>query len=707
MTPLGRQLHWLWNLLMKPVALAAPAGLAALVLASASSSARAEEGMWTYDNFPAARVERDLGVRIDRAWLDRVRSASLRLTNGCSASIVSSEGLVQTNHHCVVDCAQDLSSAQSDFVRDGFVIATREEERKCPGMQAEVLEAITDVTAEVNAAAAGRTGEAFIRARDAAMARAEDRGCRGGEDLRCQVVSLYRGGQYKLYKYRKYADVRLAFAPEIGIAFFGGDPDNFNFPRYNLDVAFLRLYVDGRPAKTPAHLVWSARAPREGEPTFVSGNPGSTDRGLTVAQLETQRDLAIPIGQLQRAEIRGRLIRFGEESQEHRRIATDPLFSVENSYKVFFGRQFALNDSQFMAAKMKAEADLRAAVAADPALAKRIGDPWEEIAKAQAAYAENFVRYRQMEANAGHMSELFQDARALVRAAQERARPSEERLPEYSEARLALLRKQILDVRPLDAPLEEMFLSFWLSKTRELLTTDDPAVRLLLGDESPEGMARRLVAGTKLADPAVRAALWDGGLKAIEASDDPLIRLVLKMDPEARKVRAVWDSQVSGPVDRAAERIAQARFAVYGDAVYPDATFTLRLSYGRVKGWSWRGRDVAPLTTFSGLFERATGAEPYQLPPRWLAARDRLNPQTVFNFVTTNDIIGGNSGSPLVGAQGEVLGAAFDGNIHSLGGAYGYDGAINRTVVVSTAATTEALEKIYGQQRLVRELLAR
>jgi hypothetical protein len=425
-----------------------------------------------------------------------------------------------------------------------------------------------------------------------------------------------------------------------------------------------------------------------------------------VAQLETQRDLSIPVSQLQRSELRGRLIAFSEVSAENKRIATDPLFGVENSFKVFFGRQFALNDGAFMDAKRSAEAELKAKVAADPALAREIGDPWSEIEAAQAAYAEHYLPYRQMEAAAGGGSNLFSYARTLVRAAQERAKPSTERLPEYSEARLPLLEKRLLDARPVDKDLEALYLRFWLSKTREYLTTDHPAVQQLLGKQSPEGLAEALAA-SQLDDPAVRKALWEGGLDAVQASQDPMIQLALRMDPLAREVREAWETEVEAPTARAAERVAAARFAAYGDAVYPDATFTLRLSYGQVKGWTHRGRTIPATTTFSGLYERATGADPYALAPRWVAAQDKLNPDTVFNFVTTNDIIGGNSGSPVVNAKGEVLGAAFDGNIHSLGGDYGYDGTINRTVVAATSAATEALEKVYGQTGLLDELLDR
>lgn len=659
--------------------------------------------MWTYDNFPLAKVNSAYGLKLDQKWLDRVQAASVRLTTGCSASLVSKSGLVFTNHHCVVECVQDLSSDKRDFVKDGYLTATREEERTCPGMQAEILMSITDVTKDVLGATAGKSGQSFVQARDGAMAAAEQAGCAGGGTVRCQVISLYRGGQYKLYKYRKYSDVRLVFAPEFATAFFGGDPDNFNFPRYNLDIGFVRLYENGKPAVTPQHLTWVSRAPHEGEPTFVSGNPGSTNRLMTVSQLETLRDLTIPVGQLQRSELRGRLIRFSEEGPEQKRVATDPLFGVENSFKVYFGQQFALNDKAFMDAKRVQEAELKAKVAGDAKLAADIGDPWGDIAKAQQAYANNYLRYRQIEGGAGY-SKLYDYAKTLVRAAQERGKPSAERLPEYAETRLPLQEKQLLDAKPVDMALEETYLGFWLSKTREYLTPDDAAVKTLLGKESPEGLAKRAVANSKLGDPAARKALWDGGLAAIQASDDPMIQLVLRNDPAARAVRKAWETEVQGPTDAAAERVARAKFAAYGDAVYPDATFSLRLSYGKVAGWTYRGTAVPSTTNFAGLYERATGAEPYELAPRWTAAKDKVNPSTVYNFVTTNDIIGGNSGSPVVNAKAEVLGAAFDGNIHSLGGAFGYDGAINRTVVVATSAATEALDKVYGRTALVKEL---
>lgn len=684
-----------------PVA-AALAGVSALTLATA---ARADEGMWTFENFPAARVKQAYGVDIDAAWLDRMRAASVRIP-GCSASFVSAGGLVLTNNHCITDCLVQLSSAEADHLKDGFLTAKREEERQCAGMWAEVLVSATDVTDQVRAAVEGKTGAQFSAARDSAITAAEGAACKGATGFRCQVTSLYRGGKYVLYRYQRYTDVRMVFAPEFATAFFGGDPDNFNFPRYDMDSAFLRVYEGGKPAKTPNFLKWNAAAPKAGEATFVSGNPGSTERLLTVSQLETYRDLAIPVGQLQRAELRGRLIEYGRRGPEAKRLVAEPIFGLENGYKVFFGRQFALNDKAFLDVKRAQEAELRAKVAANPKLAAEIGDPWSEIATAQQAYATNYLRYRQLEAEAGRGSLLFGWARTLVRAAAEREKASADRLPEFSDARLAIVQRGLLTARAVETPLEQLYLEHWLLKSREYLAAWPAEQSALLGRESPEGLSARLVAGTRLGDPAVRKALWDGGLAAIKASDDPLIQYVLAMDDEARAIRAAWEAEVSGPTERAAERIARARFAVYGDSIYPDATFTLRLSYGAVAGWTHRGTEVAPFTTIGGTFDRATGEAPYALAPSWVAAKDKLNKDVVYNFTTTNDIIGGNSGSPVVNAKGEVIGAAFDGNIHSLGGAYGYDGTINRTVVVSTAAITEALRVVYGRDALVRELLA-
>lgn len=675
----------------------------ALALA-ATAPARADEGMWTFDKVPVEAIRQAYGVTLDQAWLDAAQAAAVRLTNGCSGGIVSPEGLVATNAHCLADCAQALSGGGSDYVQDGFLTDGRGDERKCAGLQAEVLLTITDVTDQVRAAAAGKAGRDFVQARESALALAELAACGQDQTLRCQAIGFFRGGQYKVYKYRRYDDVRLVFAPERASAAFGGDPDNYNFPRYALDAAFVRLYADGQPAATPGFLRLRTSAPVEDEPTFVVGNPGATDRQLTVAQLETQRDLVLPMQQLQRAELRGRLLQLRRQGET--RAATQGLAWVENGYKVGLGKQAALNDKAFMAAKRAVEDALRAKVAADPKLAAETGAAWDQIAAAQAQAAELYPAWRMLESGAGDGSDLYYYARLLVRAARERTKPNAARLPEYADTRLPMIERKLADLPPVDPVLERVYLEHWLLKTREVLTVDAPQVRALLGQESPEAIAERL-AESRLGDPEVRDALWKGGLDAVEASDDPLIQFVRRVDPLARAARAAYEAEVLGPVDKAAEKIAWARFAVLGEAVYPDATFSLRLSYGQVAGWREQGRAVPAVTTFAGFYDRVTGAEPFAAAPRWLGAKDDLKPDTVFDFVSTNDIIGGNSGSPVLDAKGRLVGVAFDGNIHSLGGAYGYDGTRNRTVSVSSAAILEALREVYDRTALVRELTGR
>src|SRR5258706_7992987 len=640
--------------------------LSALLL-SASAPALADEGMWTFDNFPAAQVKAKYGVTIDQTWLDHVRASAVRLAGGCSASVVSAEGLVLTNHHCVAGCAQNLSSPENDYVKNGFFTSKREDEKQCPGTQAEILQSIGDVTEKVSGATKGKTGQEYVRARDGIVATIEKDACAGKDATnRCQVISLYDGGQFKLYTYRKYSDVRLVFAVEFQTAFFGGDPDNFNFPRYDLDFSFLRLYENGKPVATPEHLRWNASAPKDGDPVFVAGNPGGTDRLLTVAELESLRDVTQPMALYLGAEMRGRYSRFGQESPEHARIVNRGLFGLENGLKALSGEHEALLNPALIESKKKAEAELKARVAADPKLKAEIGDPWGEISHAlterQAIYLQDYF----LEGRAGYGSALYRYARTIVRGAEERTKPNGERLREYADARLPLLQKGLLDAAPVYPELEQLQLEYWFTKLREYLTADAPETALYLGKESPESLAKLLLS-SHLADPKVRRQLWEGGKAAVEKSDDPMIRFVLKTDASARTVRKAYEERVSGPTDRAAERIARARFAVYGSSVYPDATFSLRLSYGKIAGWSEKGRAVPSFTSYAGLFDRATGKFPFDLAPRWVEGKSKLDLKTAFDMSSDNDIIGGNSGSPLINAKGEVVGAIFDGHIHSLG----------------------------------------
>jgi hypothetical protein len=556
----------------------------------------------------------------------------------------------------------------------------------------------------MQAAGAGLEGQAFTRARDAEAGRIEQEVCAGDTARRCQVVSLYRGGQFKLYTYKRYTDVRLAWAPEDRAATFGGDLDNFSFPRFAIDAAFIRLYENDAPAATPTHFKWNASQPVEGTPVFVSGSPGATQRLLTQDQLFTIRDVVLPMDQLLASELRGRLIRFAAESEENAFIAMDPIVGLENTYKRGLGRMRALVDPAFMARRAEGEADFRRRVAADAALTARVGNPWADLAAVQPLQRELYPAYAMLETQAGGGSQLFSWARTLVRGAQERAKPSAERLPEFADSRLAAVQSGLFAERPVYPALDQVRMEWWLSKTREWLTVDDSRVRALLGPESPEAKSVRLTAGTTLGDPAVRRALWEGGMDAIQASTDPMIVFARAMQDNSRAVRSDWEARVQAPTDRASERLAAARFAAYGDAVYPDATGTLRLTYGKIEGTDVPGQRWGPFTTFDGLWDRATGSAPFDVAPKLLAARDRIDGDTVLNMAVSSDTIGGSSGSPVVNAAGEIVGANFDSTVLTQRNAYGYDINVNRSVIVTTGAVTVALRDVYGMDGLVAEL---
>jgi hypothetical protein len=678
-------------------------------LAGLAPDARADEGMWTFDAFPSAHVKQKYGVDVDAKWLERVRLGSVRLDGGCSGSLVSREGLVLTNHHCARQCIADRSTPERDLIAKGFVAGTRSEEERCESYRISVLVGTEDVTAKVVAATQGLSGAAEADARRKARTALEQQcetDAKGGKSgpLKCESVELYQGGQYWLYRYKRYDDVRLVFAPEEDVAAFGGDPDNFQFPRWCLDMSLLRVYENGQPAKTPNALKFDWAATKAGEPVFVSGHPGNTDRLLTVAQLEDQRD-TLPFTLVRQAELRGRMLQYASTGAEPERQAAPVLASLENTLKVRRKQLDALLDDSILASRRAEEAKLRAWLAQHPDVAREVGDPWADVAKAVELQRGRNVRYTFAEGGAAlGNSQLYGYARALVRAAAERGKPNAERLREYTDSRLPALAQSLRARAPVYPEIERIRITMGLERAREYLGHDDPLVRRLLGADSPAEVSKRLVEGTKLADPAVRTALYEGGAAAVAASTDPFIVLLRSLDPEYRAMRKQFEDEVQGPTTAAQQRLSKVRFAALGTSTYPDATFTLRLSYGTVAGWKEPGRTIEPYTTIATAFGRATGEAPFALPASWLAAKDRIDMNVPFDVSTTNDIIGGNSGSPLLNAKGDVVGLVFDGNIHSIGGSFGYDAELNRTVAVDARVMREALTKVYRADAIVREL---
>ncbi len=667
--------------------------------------ARADEGMWLVNNFPSGQVEKLYGFKPSQQWLDHVRLSAVRLAQGCSAAFVSAHGLVQTNHHCAEQCLEQLSSSRSNLIQTGFYAKEEKDEAKCPAFEINQLIEIGDVSARVREALGSKEGPEFAEAKRAVRA-VIARECAGGDStLRCDVVELYNGGVYNLYKYRRYQDVRLVFAPEQSIAFFGGDPDNFEFPRYDLDVSYLRVYVAGKPLDTSAnYFPYATTDAKPGDLTFTAGNPGSTERLNTVAELEFARDIALPYRIFSLSEMRGQLTEFSTKGQEEARIATGRLFGIENSLKALKGQWQALTGPSLIEEKTKAESGLRAKIDEDPALKAEAGAAWGGIRATIESWRPKRDRYVYLEGRAGFSSHSFGDALALVRYPTEKEKPDEKRLPEYTEANFPGLRQSLLADAPIYPELEKLTLTFSLTKLREILGPDDPFVRKALGKKSPKQLADELIDGTKLRDLRVRTELLEAGRQAIDASNDPMIVFARLVDADFRAVRKDYEESASAPMEKYHTQIARARFKVYGTSVYPDATFTLRISYGSVKGYRQGDKDIPPVTRISGLFERATGATPYKLPETWLAARSSLNPDQPMNFATDNDIIGGNSGSPVINQSGEVVGLIFDGNIQSLGGDFGFDPSSNRAVAVNVGALREALTKVYHADRVAAEL---
>jgi hypothetical protein len=673
-------------------------------------TAAADEGMWPLQLLPTAAVRQKYGADLTPEWLTRVRDASIRLAN-CSATFVSADGLLLTNQHCVRNCLAEHSSRHQNLISEGFLALARERELPCSSQVADVLLDTEDVTAVITAATRNLEARAANAARKMTLTRLEQaceeqaRITDPDAQIRCETVALYGGGQYYIYRYRRYADLRMVFAPELALAAFGGDPDNFQFPRWDLDLALLRAYDHrGAPAHTPAFLHVDFAGPRAGEPVFVVGNPGTTYRDLTVAQLLEMRDVELPHAIARDSELRGRLIEFGHIRPANRRIAQMALISLENVLKVRRRQLDALHETEQFNRRRREESDLHARFESLSRAAHDAVDPWEQIARAEESKRQLSLPYSYIEAGGGFDSLLFSFARTLVRAAEERTRPNEERLREYTDSALPRLAQTLRADVPVYPELEELTLSFALADMREYLGPDYPLVHRLLARDSPESLSERLVEGSRLGEAGYRMQLWNGGRTAVDASHDPMIELARSIDPAARALRQRYEDEVEAPVQQAAEQIARVRFAQSGTTRYPDANFTLRLNVGTVQGWRENDQSVEPFTLLRGLYARANGYEPFALPPRWLSARRNLDLDAVLNLSTNNDIVGGNSGSPLLDARADILGVIFDGNIHSIAGAFWFNPADNRAVAVDTTALLQALRVVYGARALLAEL---
>jgi hypothetical protein len=688
-------------------------GLIAFLLIAASAAvavpAHADEGMWVFNNLPLARLKERYGFEPSAGWAEHLRSASVRFNNGGSGSFVSADGLIMTNHHVGADTLAKLGTSSKDYHRDGFFAKSQAEEVRAPDLELNVLLEITDVTDRVNHGVTPKMDDAKAgELRRKAMAQIEKEAS-DKNGLRNDVVTLYQGGQYHLYTYKKYTDVRLVFAPEFDIAFFGGDPDNFEYPRYDLDICFFRAYEDGKPAKIKHYLKWGIAGTKAGDLVFVSGHPGRTDRLNTLASLAYLRDVEFPIrlGFLKAKE--AFLLDYARRNPEAARHSKEELFSVQNSRKARLGGLEGLRDESLMKQKAQAETELRTKVQSPQAHQPgRRGAAWEKIAEAQKTAARIAKRYFFYERAYAFDSDLFELARHIVRLAEEKSKPNSERLKDYRESALKSLELKLFSTAPIYPEFEEARLAFALANWKKEMP-DDPMIERVLHGRTPADFARQAVRGTELDDLRVRRHLIEGGKRAIEQSADPMIKLALAVDADSRAVRKAREDQVEGVEAANYALIARAIFDEQGDSVYPDATFTLRLSYGVVKGYTAQGKTFPPFTTIGGAFVHAKAhgdKPPYELPKSWFAARDdgRLALDTPLNFVSTADIIGGNSGSPVVNRDNEVVGLIFDGNIQSLVLDFGYDEKTARAVAVDARGILEALRNIYHADRLVGEL---
>jgi len=674
-----------------------------VLLLAMAAIASAEEGMWTFDNPPLKELAEKYNFHPTQDWLDHLRLSSVRLNDGGSGSFVSPNGLLLTNHHVARDQLQKNSTAEHNYVRDGFYAATPDQEMKTPDLEVNVLVGMQDVTARVQGAAKGAKDDAAaLKAREAETA-AIEKESKDKTGLRSDVVSLYEGGEYWLYQYKAYTDVRLVFAPEEQAAFFGGDPDNFTYPRYDLDMALYRVYDNGKPLHTDNFLKWNAKGAAPGELVFVSGHPGATSRQDTLAELLLERDTTEPavIQYLQRridAEQE-----FAKQSPENAEFVGTNVFLLQNSLKVYLGREEALSDKGILQKKQAEEKDLRDQVAANPEWQKDYGGAWDQVAHAVDLAKPEMQRriFRRTD------SQLFGFALQIVQYVAEVKKPDGERLPQYHEAGLDSLRFQLLSPAPIHLSVDKLYMRTALNLAKEKLGANDEYLQAIVQGGDIDKTIDALVDGTKLGDAAFRKSLLDGGEAAVAASTDPMIMAARRVDPVWRASYVKDRDNIFSVFEAAGEKLGNARFAAYGKNAYPDATFTLRLSYGTVDGFPYNGTTAPPVTTFYGLYDRAASfsdKSPWDLTPKEAAARDKLDLAKPMDFVCTADIIGGNSGSPVVNRDGELVGLIFDGNIESLAGDFVYDGTKNRAVAVHSAGMIEAMRKIYGVGALADEL---
>jgi hypothetical protein len=679
-----------------------------LAAAFVSLSLAADEGMWLFNRPPRAILKQRYGFDPSQAWLDHLQKSSVRFNSGGSGSFVSADGLLLTNHHVGLDCLAKISTKKKDYVATGFAAKSNAEEVKCVDLELNVLMSIEDVTQRVNAAVpAAATPAQAQAARRGVMAAIEQESLQKS-GLRSDVVTLFQGAEYHLYRYKKYTDVRLVFAPEVDIAFFGGDPDNFEYPRYDLDICFFRAYENDKPVHPTDYLKWSAAGPKDGELTFVSGHPGSTSRLNTMTHLEFFRDVTYPftLNLLRRREVL--LNTYAERSIENDRRAHDDLFGIKNSRKAYVGRIAGLQDPAIWNMKAQREDSLRQKVTGDPSLAAQYGDAWSMVDKAIATYRPAYLDFRFLEGGVAFNSRLFGDARVLLRLAEESKKPNADRLREYRESNLESLKQALYSEAPIYDDLETIELADSLSHWLETAGANDALVKQVLAGKSPQERASELVRSTKLHDAAFRKQLGEGGSAAVDAAHDPMIEVARIVDPRAREVRKNIEDNVQEPLRQAYAKIANAVFKTSGGDTYPDATFTLRLSFGPVKGFEENGQHVPWSTTVGGTYAHAAehnNQPPFQLPKTWMAKKAVMEKdKTPYDFVNTADIIGGNSGSPVVNRANEFVGIIFDGNLQSLPWDYAFDDRQGRAVAVSSNSILDALTKVYAATRVLHEL---